>query len=100
EPYPVPFPSPYTTLFRSSGFVLGNIATLPAPSAPGLWLRYRSAIEGLREAIDDRIRAVLTGDTGAIASALITGKRDAITPAVSRSEEHTSELQSRDNRVC
>jgi hypothetical protein len=31
----------------------------------------------MREAIDKRIRAVLPGDKGAMASALITGKRDA-----------------------
>jgi competence protein ComEC len=37
----------------------------------------------LRDAIDRRIRASLSGDVGAIASALITGKRDTISPAVS-----------------
>ena len=36
----------------------------------------------MREAIDQRIRAVLPGDKGAIASALITGKRDAISTPV------------------
>jgi len=36
----------------------------------------------MREAIDKRIRAVLPGDKGAIASALITGKRDAISTPV------------------
>ena len=36
----------------------------------------------MREAIDSRIRAVLPGDRGAIASALITGKRDAISTPV------------------
>src|SRR6201988_5092254 len=36
----------------------------------------------MREAIDKRIRAVLPGDKGAIASALITGKRDAISAPV------------------
>ena len=39
-------------------------------------------IDGMRETIDQRIRAVLPGDRGAIASALITGKRDAISPRV------------------
>src|SRR5262249_45463762 len=39
-------------------------------------------IEGIRNAIDGRIRASLGGDLGAIASALITGKRDAITAPV------------------
>ena len=36
----------------------------------------------MRETIDKRIRAVIPGDEGAIASALITGKRDAITTPV------------------
>jgi competence protein ComEC len=36
----------------------------------------------MREAIDKRIRADLPGDKGAIASALITGKRDAISAPV------------------
>ena len=50
--------------------------------AQGFWLRYASIIEGLREAIDKRIRAVTGGDHGSIASALITGKRDAISAPV------------------
>ena len=37
-------------------------------------------VESVRDAIDGRIRSVLSGDVGSIASALITGKRDAITP--------------------
>ena len=72
----------YFQTIGASGYVLGAIAVAPASSSPSLWLRYRSAIETLREAIDDRIRAVLPGDTGSIASALITGKRDAITQPV------------------
>src|SRR5215467_10608460 len=47
-----------------------------------LWLRYATVIDGMREAIDKRIRAVLPGDKGSIASALITGKRDAISTPV------------------
>jgi len=39
-------------------------------------------MDGMREAIDKRIRAVLPGDEGAIASALITGKRDTISTPV------------------
>jgi len=68
--------------FGASGFALGRIETLPPPGAPGFWLRYRTAISGLRDAIDGRIRAVLSGDRGSIASALITGKRDAISAPV------------------
>ena len=66
----------------ASGFVLGRIRTTPPEKAPSLWLRYAAVIAGLREAIDQRIRAVVPGDQGAIASALITGKRDALTAPV------------------
>jgi competence protein ComEC len=47
-----------------------------------MWLRYRAWIDGVRESIDDRIRATLSGDRGSIASALITGKRDAVSTPV------------------
>jgi competence protein ComEC len=66
----------------ASGFALGRIRTVEPPVARGLWLRYAAAIDGMREAIDKRIRAVVPGDKGAIASALITGKRDAISMPV------------------
>ncbi len=66
----------------ASGFVLGRINPVAAPAQPGPWLRYASFIEGMRNAIDQRIRAVVPGDRGSIASALITGKRDAISTPV------------------
>jgi len=66
----------------ASGYALGAIKPQAPPSAPSLWLRYASTIDGIRETIDKRMRAVIPGDEGAIGSALITGKRDAITPAV------------------
>ena len=66
----------------ASGFALGRIHTVDPPTSGGLWLRYATAIDGMREAIDKRIRAVLPGDRGSIASALITGKRDAISTPV------------------
>jgi len=62
----------------ASGFALGAIAIKKPPSAPSLWLRYLAVVDGVRETIDKRIRAVIGGDNGSIASALITGKRDAI----------------------
>jgi competence protein ComEC len=64
------------------GFVTGEIKRAEPPDGPGPWLRYATAMAGLRDAIDARIRAALPGDTGAIASALITGKRDAITAQI------------------
>jgi competence protein ComEC len=72
----------YFQRIGASGYALGAIKTVAAPVAPGVWLRYAAFIDALREAIDKRIRAVIPGDQGSIASALITGKRDAITTPV------------------
>jgi competence protein ComEC len=63
------------------GFALGNITIAEPPGPPSRWLRY-AALVGIRNAIDRRIRSSLGGDAGAIASALITGKRDAISAPV------------------
>ncbi|PZA12072.1 competence protein ComEC [Rhodopseudomonas palustris] len=66
----------------ASGFVLGGIAAA-APVQDGGWrLRYAAAMQGLRDGIDARIRAALDGDARAIATALLTGKRDAISTPV------------------
>ena len=45
-------------------------------------LRYAAFMQGLRDAIDARIRSRLDGDERAIATALLTGRRDAITTPV------------------
>jgi ComEC/Rec2-related protein len=66
----------------ASGYALGAIKTVTPPIAPSASLRYASFFDGLRETMDRRMRAVIPGDEGAIASALITGKRDAITTPV------------------
>lgn len=62
----------------ASGFVLGAIRTLDAPKQGGWRLRYAAWMQGLRDAVDARIRMVLSGDERAIATALLTGRRDAI----------------------
>ncbi len=72
----------YFQRIGATGFVLGSIAVAEAPQAAGLSLRYTTAVESLRDAIDRRIRASVGGDRGAIAAALITGKRDAISAPV------------------
>jgi competence protein ComEC len=72
----------YFQRIGASGFVLGPIRSVDAPHPPGLRLRYAVLVDGMRETIDKRIRAVLPGDKGAIASALITGKRDTISTPV------------------
>ena len=66
----------------ASGFVMGAIKTLEPPVSGGLSLRYAAFMQGLRDAIDARIRTTLDGDKRAIATALLTGRRDAITTPV------------------
>ncbi|MDE2331656.1 MAG: DUF4131 domain-containing protein, partial [Bradyrhizobium sp.] len=62
----------------ASGFVSGAIRIVEPPAPGGLSLRYAAVMQYLRDAIDARIRAVLHGDERAIATALLTGRRDAI----------------------
>ena len=66
----------------ASGFVLGTIKAKEPPAAGGLSLRYAAFMQGVRDAIDARIRNVLEGDNRAIATALLTGRRDAISERV------------------
>ncbi|MDQ8728777.1 ComEC/Rec2 family competence protein [Bradyrhizobium sp. LHD-71] len=72
----------YFQRIGASGFVLGAIKPLAAPESGGWWLGYAVAINSMRDAIDARIRQTLSGDARAIATALLTGKRDAITSPV------------------
>jgi competence protein ComEC len=62
----------------ASGFAAGTISLQPPPETGGLRLRFSSFVEGIRDTVDARIRATIPGDAGAIASALLTGKRDAL----------------------
>lgn len=66
----------------ASGFVTGAIKAVDPPADGGLSLRYAAFMQGLRDAIDGRIRNQLEGDKRAIATALLTGRRDAISPPV------------------
>jgi competence protein ComEC len=54
----------------ASGFVTGSIKTVAPPASGGLSLRYAAFMQGLRDAIDARIRTTLDGDKRAIATAL------------------------------
>jgi competence protein ComEC len=72
----------YFQQIGASGYVLGKIRTETPPVESGAWLRYAAFFDTLREAMDRRIRSVIPGDRGSIASALITGKRDAISTPV------------------
>lgn len=68
----------YFQRIGATGFVLGEIKRPQAPDATPRYLRAKAAVASVRDAIDLRIRSLVPGDAGAIASALITGKRDAI----------------------
>lgn len=72
----------YFQKIGASGYALGAVKIKAPPVPPGVWLRYATVIDAIRESIDDHIRAALPGDRGSIASALITGKRDAISTPV------------------
>jgi competence protein ComEC len=72
----------YFQRIGASGFVRGAVKIAPPPAEAGVRLRAAAFVQGVRDAIDFRIRSVLRGDTGSVASALITGKRDAISPHV------------------
>src|ERR1700722_10464010 len=66
----------------ASGFVTGGIKARDPPAAGGVLLRSAAFMQDLRDGIDARIRATLDGDKRAIATALLTGRRDAITTPV------------------
>jgi len=72
----------YFAGIAASGFVMGGIKNLDPPFSGGFALRYAAFMQGLRDAIDARIRTVLSGDSRAIATALLTGRRDAISAPV------------------
>jgi competence protein ComEC len=66
----------------ASGFAMGAIKTVEPRESGGLALHYAAFMQGLRDSIDARIRSRLDGDERAIATALLTGRRDAITTPV------------------
>jgi competence protein ComEC len=72
----------YFQRIGASGYALGAIKAKAPPVQGGFWLSYATIVDDIREAIDKRIRSVIAGDNGAIASALLTGKRDAISTPV------------------
>jgi competence protein ComEC len=60
------------------GSVLGAAQILEAPSAPGLSGRVGAAIDTARTTTTQRIASVIGGQAGAVAAALVTGKRGLI----------------------
>ncbi len=58
------------------GNALGRIELAPPPAPPGPMLAAMMAIDRGRNALARRIDAIVGGDAGAIAAAMVTGKRD------------------------
>jgi competence protein ComEC len=58
------------------GSVLGRVEVLPPPASPGLAMAAMMAIDRGRNALARRIDKIVGGDAGAIAAAMVTGKRD------------------------
>src|SRR5688572_31715474 len=91
--HPPPTPFPYTTLFRSSTEIAGQEVT------DLLFL----ARADLRGALQDLVASVDSEDFLRVASSCDAGLRTlkrTLISVESRSEEHTSELQSQSNLVC
>lgn len=66
------------------GLAIGSLQRLDDAPAPPLRMQLRAPIERLRQAIRQRIVAALPGETGEIATALITGERGGISEATNQ----------------
>lgn len=71
------------------GYSYAPPAILPRAANPAWYARWLVGIENLRAAIGGRVRAVLPGENGAIATALITGARGGISEATNTSYKNS-----------
>lgn len=67
-----------------TGFAREAPAILAAPE-PGFWLQAHTLVTQIRSGMGARIRAVLGGDTGAFAEAIITGERSRLSKDATQS---------------
>jgi competence protein ComEC len=58
------------------GNVLGRIETMPAPDPPDIASRISAAIDRGRNVLEARVDRTVGGEAGAVAAAMVTGKRD------------------------
>src|SRR3712207_9481836 len=89
---------PYTTLFRSGFFVL-SIGILLARPALGVASLF-SALDARGVFLRRILPAVIVVPVGLGWLWILAREREAVTREEGRSEEHTSELQSRQYIVC
>jgi competence protein ComEC len=62
------------------GNVLGKAEAVPAPEPADWRLRFTAAVDRARNALALRVYDSIGGDNGAIAAAMVTGKRDLLSP--------------------
>src|SRR5690606_41723791 len=91
---PCPTPFPYTTLFRSMG-----IRQRPSAAQSPVWIVRLRRPRLLAAAFCSAARFSSLSSSCASALSSSRGQLGRL-PGNSRSEEHTSELQSRENLVC
>ncbi|HWG07313.1 MAG TPA: ComEC/Rec2 family competence protein [Beijerinckiaceae bacterium] len=58
------------------GNVLGRVETMNPPDPPDLALRIFAAIDRGRNLLEARVNSIVGGEAGAVAAAMVTGKRD------------------------
>ncbi|CCJ05485.1 ComEC/Rec2 family competence protein [Methylocystis sp. SC2] len=58
------------------GNALGRIETMPPPEPAPFSLRFFAHVDRMRNALAMRVYRIIDGDAGAIAAAMVTGKRD------------------------
>ncbi len=68
----------YFSGLGATGFALGRSKAVPTALETPPAIRFNAWVEALRRGLAERIRATLPGDSGAIATALVTGIRDHI----------------------
>src|SRR5699024_12383405 len=88
-------PFPYTTLFRSEGYV--NIVVIPPASLKQQWINELQNKERWNLVLNRDFRIISQQDRESL-EALIEDSESR--KNTTRSEEHTSELQSRFDLVC
>ncbi len=72
----------YFARLGATGFVLGNVKPALTEQAAPFQIRVYTLIEQARRALATRIHAAIPGEAGAVATALITGIRDQVSPGV------------------
>jgi competence protein ComEC len=66
------------------GYAVGRMRTVPAPDDNAQDGGWRAWLNALRLDVARRVRAAIPGDSGAVAAALLTGKREAVPEPVIR----------------